>query len=139
LAARRGPAPARAGRRGRVAGGRRAVAVKYRDYYEVLGVPRTATADDIKRAYRKLARKHHPDLHTSGERDKAAERFKEINETYEVPSDAELPEPTRVPYAFVAGLRPRWRIDRRVPSLLACGSHLRWAPARRAPGGGSAG
>jgi curved DNA-binding protein len=63
--------------------------VKYRDYYEVLGVPRTATADDIKRAYRKLARKHHPDLQTSGERDKAAERFKEINEAYEVLSDAE--------------------------------------------------
>jgi curved DNA-binding protein len=65
------------------------VAVKYRDYYEVLGVPRTATADDIKRAYRTLARKHHPDLQTSGERDKAAERFKEINEAYEVLSDAE--------------------------------------------------
>ena len=65
------------------------MAVKYRDYYEVLGVPRTATADDIKRAYRTLARKHHPDLQTSGERDKAAERFKEINEAYEVLSDAE--------------------------------------------------
>jgi curved DNA-binding protein CbpA len=38
------------------------VAVKFRDYYEVLGVPRTASADDIKRAYRQLARKHHPDL-----------------------------------------------------------------------------
>jgi curved DNA-binding protein len=65
------------------------VAVKFRDYYETLGVPRTATAEDIKRAYRKLARKHHPDLQPAAERAKAAERFKEINEAYEVLSDAD--------------------------------------------------
>jgi curved DNA-binding protein len=63
------------------------VAVKFRDYYEVLGVPRTASADDIKRAYRQLARKHHPDLQPAAERTQAAERFKEINEAYEVLSD----------------------------------------------------
>ena len=63
------------------------MAVKFRDYYEVLGVPRTATADDIKRAYRQLARKHHPDLQPAAERAKASERFKEINEAYEVLSD----------------------------------------------------
>ena len=63
--------------------------VKYRDYYAMLGVPRTATAADIKRAYRQLARKHHPDLQTSAERERAAERFKEINEAYEVLSDPE--------------------------------------------------
>jgi curved DNA-binding protein len=63
------------------------VAVKFRDYYEVLGVPRTATADEVKRAYRQLARKHHPDLQPAAERAKAAERFKEINEAYEVLSD----------------------------------------------------
>jgi len=63
------------------------VAVKFRDYYEVLGVPRTATPDDIKRAYRQLARKHHPDLQPGAERTRAAERFKEINEAYEVLSD----------------------------------------------------
>jgi curved DNA-binding protein len=63
------------------------VAVKFRDYYEVLGVPRTASADDIKRAYRQLARKHHPDLKPAAERSQAAERFKEINEAYEVLSD----------------------------------------------------
>ena len=63
--------------------------MKFRDYYEVLGVPRTATADDIKRAYRQLARKHHPDLQPAAERAAAAERFKEINEAYEVLSDTE--------------------------------------------------
>lgn len=63
------------------------MAVKYRDYYEVLGVPRGATPEQIKRAYRQLARKHHPDLQPAPERAKASERFKEINEAYEVLSD----------------------------------------------------
>jgi curved DNA-binding protein len=65
------------------------VAVKFRDYYEVLGVPRTAKPEEIKRVYRQLARKHHPDLQPPAERAKAAERFKEINEAYEVLSDAD--------------------------------------------------
>ena len=65
------------------------MAVKFRDYYEVLGVPRSASADDIKRAYRQLARKHHPDLQPAAERSQAAERLKEINEAYEVLGDAE--------------------------------------------------
>ena len=65
------------------------MAVKFRDYYEVLGVPRTATAEEIKRAYRQLARKHHPDLQPAGKRAAAAERFKEINEAYEVLRDAD--------------------------------------------------
>ena len=63
--------------------------MKFRDYYEVLGVPRTASADEIKRAYRQLARKQHPDLQPAAERPAAAERFKEINEAYEVLSDAD--------------------------------------------------
>ncbi len=65
------------------------MAVKFRDYYEVLGVPRRATADDIKKAFRSMARKHHPDLKPPAEREKAGEAFKEINEAYEVLSDPE--------------------------------------------------
>lgn len=59
--------------------------MKYRDYYAVLGVGKQAEAPAIKQAYRRLARKHHPDLNP-GDRD-AAERFKEIGEAYEVLSD----------------------------------------------------
>ena len=61
--------------------------MKYRDYYEILGVDKKASPDEIKRAYRKLAKKYHPDLHPD---DKEAEKkFTEINEAYEVLSDEE--------------------------------------------------
>jgi DnaJ-class molecular chaperone len=61
--------------------------VEYKDYYKALGVPRTASQDDIKKAFRKLARKHHPDVNKG---DKAAEqRFKEISEADEVLADPE--------------------------------------------------
>lgn len=63
------------------------MAVKFRDYYELLGVPRTASTEEIRRAYRQLARKHHPDLASASERAQAAERFKEINEAHEVLRD----------------------------------------------------
>jgi curved DNA-binding protein len=62
------------------------MAVNYRDYYKVLGVDRTAEHADIQRAYRKLARKFHPDINKSPD---AEEKFKEINEAYEVLGDRE--------------------------------------------------
>jgi len=63
------------------------MAVKFKDYYEVLGVPRGASEDEIRKTYRQLARKYHPDVNPN---DKSAEeKFKEINEAYEVLSDAD--------------------------------------------------
>ena len=60
--------------------------MEYKDYYAIMGVGRDASADDIKRAYRRLARKYHPDV--SKEKD-AEERFKEIGEAYEALRDPE--------------------------------------------------
>jgi curved DNA-binding protein len=85
------------------------MAVEFKDYYEVLGVPRDASQDDIRRAYRKLAREYHPDLNQDSD---AEERFKELGEANEVLSDPEKRE----------------RYDR-------LGSQ--WRERERAPGGGN--
>ena len=63
------------------------MATNKRDYYEVLGVSKTASDDEIKQAYRKLAKKYHPDLNPGDK--EAEEKFKEANEAYEVLSDAD--------------------------------------------------
>ena len=62
------------------------MAVKYRDYYEILGVKRAVGQDEIQRAYRKLARKYHPDVSKAAN---AEDKFKEVNEAYEVLKDPE--------------------------------------------------
>ena len=74
--------------------------MEFKDYYKTLGVPREATADEIKKAFRRLARKYHPDI--SKEAD-AEQRMKEVNEAYTVLSDAE----TRAAYDQLGrGYRP---------------------------------
>ncbi len=60
-----------------------------RDYYQVLGIARTASADDIKKAYRRLARQVHPDLHSGAKKAEMEKKFKELNEAQEVLSDPE--------------------------------------------------
>src|SRR4029453_16021777 len=66
-------------------GGGNVMAVKFKDYYETIGVSREASEDQIRNAYRKLARKHHPDVNPGAKT--AEEKFKEINEAYSVLSD----------------------------------------------------
>ena len=60
--------------------------MEFKDYYKIMGVERDATQDEIKRAYRKLARKYHPDV---SDDDSAEEKFKEVGEAYEVLKDPE--------------------------------------------------
>src|SRR5881398_696875 len=61
--------------------------VEFKDYYKTLGVPREASQDEIRKAFRKLAREYHPDV--AKDKKRAEEKFKEINEAYEVLSDSE--------------------------------------------------
>ncbi len=68
------------------------MAVAFQDYYELLGIGRDADAKGVKAAYRKMARKWHPDLHPSDQKEEAEEKFKRINEAYEVLRDPEKRE-----------------------------------------------
>ncbi len=63
------------------------MSVEYKDYYKILGVSKSASAEEIGKAYKKLARKHHPDLNQGDK--KAEEKFKEVNEAHEVLKDPE--------------------------------------------------
>jgi len=63
--------------------------VEFKDYYKTLGVTKQANADEIKKAYRNLARQHHPDRAKPEDRDAAEEKFKEISEAYDVLGNAE--------------------------------------------------
>ena len=75
-----------------------------RDYYEVLGVDKNASPDEIKKAYRKLAMKYHPDQNPG---DKSAEeKFKEVNEAYEILSDAD--KKSRYDQFGFAGVDPNY-------------------------------
>lgn len=69
----------------------------YKDYYKTLGVERKATEDDIRKAYRKLAKQYHPDYNPNNKQ--AEDKFKEINEAYEVLSV----------YKKTFTLRPAWQ------------------------------
>ena len=63
--------------------------VQYKDYYATLGVSKTASQDDVRKAFRKLARQHHPDVSKDKDKKNAESKFKEINEAYEVLGDAD--------------------------------------------------
>src|SRR3954452_3719974 len=104
--------------------------MEYRDYYETLGVSRTASADEIKKAYRRLARKFHPDV--SKEKDAEA-KFKQLQEAYEVLKDPEK-------RAAYDQLGSNWKAgqDFRPPPDFGGGFEFRGRPGA-APGGGGAG
>ncbi len=103
--------------------------MEFRDYYKILGVERSATADQIKTAYRRLARKYHPDVSKEAN---AEARFKEVQEAYEVLRDPESAPPMTSSAASVSPDNPS------TPLLTgAVASSFRAARAGRAAGGAS--
>jgi len=86
--------------------------MEYKDYYKILGVSREAPQDEIKRAYRKLARKYHPDVSKEAQ---AEERFKALGEAYEVLKDPEK-------RAAYDQLGANWKAGQEFPTAeLGCG------------------
>ena len=103
--------------------------MEYRDYYQILGVARTANADDIKKAYRRLARKFHPDVSKEAN---AEQRFKEVQEAYEVLKDPEK-------RAAYDQLGSEWKSGQqfRPPPDWGSGFEFRGGPRGGARGGGT--
>jgi curved DNA-binding protein len=104
--------------------------MEYRDYYKILGVARAATADEVKKAYRRLARKFHPDV--SKEKD-AEQKFKEVQEAYEVLKDPEK-------RAAYDQLGSEWKSGQqfRPPPDWGSGFEFRGGPRQRSGAGGGA-
>src|SRR5256885_14879071 len=102
-----------------------------KDYYDILGVKKTATDEEIKKAYRNLAKKYHPDKNKGNK--EAENKFKEISEAYAVLSDTEKrAQYDRVGRALVAP----WRAGRRAAAR-ACGNRFGVGDNWRRPGGGA--
>ena len=98
------------------------MAAEKRDYYEVLGVDKSASEDEIKRAYKKMARKYHPDLNPDNK--EAEEKFKEVNEAYEVLSDSD--KKARYDQFGFAGVDPNFgSAQRRNPNAPQRGESIR--------------
>src|SRR4051812_41666284 len=110
------------------------MATQFQDYYAVLGVPKTATEKQIRSAYRKLARQHHPDVNPDNK--DAEDKFKIINEAYEVLSDPEK----RKKYDEL-GARwkeyEQWERARAAQGATASPEDFAWATSGGSPGSGT--